>query len=307
MTAGTNNSSDSGGLEELFQRYRADLKALEVFHQRFAESSMQQFRAQIEDIIRLAGPTLEQFQSQIAEMSRLAQPQKDALQMARRVLDDARLSRQFLDGLDQLQKHQQTFTRNLGLIPPSYFPAPERDRPRPQLEHPLVSRLQHLSPGQSTWPEYQELCEEILSFCFIPPLLEPLVESHTDSRIHRRDLIYQIPADVGGFWAYLRNTYGAHALIVDPKNHKGRLAPNQLVIVSKYFGAKKLGRFGIVVSRLGLGESAKKEQADRWQNHDEMVISLSDSDLEEMLAHKLNGEDAAVVIDHKIFELRSRL
>jgi hypothetical protein len=120
-------------------------------------------------------------------------------------------------------------------------------------------------------------------------------------------MIYQIPHDIPGFWAFVKTAHNALAVIVDAKNYTDILPKDQIVITSKYFGPKKLWNFGIVICRKRLNNSGKKEQADRWVHHDEMIVCLTDDDLEEMIGLKLAGEDAEYVIDHKIRELRSTL
>jgi hypothetical protein len=138
-------------------------------------------------------------------------------------------------------------------------------------------------------------------------LLDPLVEESTASGIHRRDMIYHIPHESDGFWAHLRLAYSALAIIVDAKNYRDQLPKDQIVVTSKYFGRKKLGTFGLIVTRLGLDESGRKEQEDRWSHHDEMVVCLNDADLEEMVIRKLNGQSPELVIDRRIRELRQRI
>lgn len=133
------------------------------------------------------------------------------------------------------------------------------------------------------------------------------MESSSTDGIHRRDLIYHIPHDARSFWEHVQIAYGALAVIVDAKNYGGKLPKDQVVLTSKYFGKKKLGSFGMILTRTGLDGSGRKEQEDRWAYHDEMIVCLSDADLEEMISLKLGGEAPEAVIDRHIRELRSRL
>ena len=93
-------------------------------------------------------------------------------------------------------------------------------------------------------------------------------------------------------------------MIVDAKNYGDKLPKDQVVITSKYFGAKKLGNFGLIISRRGPSKPVKREQIDRWSYHDEMIICLSDANLEEMLTLKEAGEQPELVLDRLIRELR---
>jgi hypothetical protein len=129
-------------------------------------------------------------------------------------------------------------------------------------------------------------------------------ESRTEGGLHRRDIIYPMSLGEGGFWGYLQTMFSALAMIVDAKNYGNELPKDQVVITSKYFGDKKLGNFGLIISRRGSSKSAKKEQIDRWVHHDEMIICLSDANLEEMLILKEAGEQPELVLDRLIRELR---
>lgn len=97
------------------------------------------------------------------------------------------------------------------------------------------------------------------------------------------------------------------SLVVDCKNYSAPLAQNQVVIVSKYFGPKKAsGRFGLILCRKGLGSSGKREQLNRWKDHDEMIVCLSDDNLTEMVNLKKRGLDPDKVISRIYREVRMK-
>ncbi len=204
---------------------------------------------------------------------------------------------------NSLRRVQSNFAR----LSPSYYPVEKQTPKPPNLNHLLISKLRQLQPGLATWVEYQKLSQDILTFCFVPPLMEPFIEEPSTNGIHRRDMIYQIPHDTSGFWEHIRNAYGALVVIADAKNYSGVLPKDQIVIQSKYYGLKKLGNFGLIITRNNLDESGKKEQEDRWLVHNELVICLSDEDIIEMIRLKLAGQEPEKVINRKIFELRKGL
>ena len=171
-------------------------------------------------------------------------------------------------------------------------------------ENPLISKLKNVPPGQKHWHDYQSICKDILTFCFVPPLLNPIEESTTQNGIHRRDIIYRIPLGEGGFWGYLQSNFSASAIIVDAKNYSNELPKDQVFMISKYFGHNKLGNFGIIVSRKEPSKSAKKQQIDMWANHKEMIICLSDADLEQMVFLKEISNNPQAILDDRIFEIR---
>jgi len=245
----------------------------------------------IQELVRLNIPT-EQLKKALDSMDQIKFP-------------DVQIPKHVLDTMNTLSRYYDFTYSNIARKSFSYYPPEEEPIPLKASEHPLIIRLKELPPGQKTWSIYQKLCEEILSFCFIPPLSGPLYEEATEDGGHRRDIIYNIPHDSYGFWAHIKAAYNALSIIVDPKNYSGVLPKDQIVIVSKYFGPKKLGNFGIIICRNEMDASGKKEQIDRWIHYDQMIICLTDNDLEEMIGLKLAEQEPERVIDRKIRELRA--
>lgn len=219
--------------------------------------------------------------------------------------DLQRLSKLYSDSLIALRIGQENLFKNaLRAVPSySYYPVGQEIVETKVGEVPLISKLRRVPPGIEHWHEYQVVCGEILTSCFVPPLLEPFEESRTEVGIHRRDIIYPIPAGISSFWGYVQTSFSAQAVIVDAKNYADELPKDQVVMVSKYFGAKKLGNFGIIISRRGPSDAARKEQIDRWVHHDEMIICLSDDDLENMMIAR-QVDKAEGILEKYIFDIR---
>lgn len=193
------------------------------------------------------------------------------------------LPQSYLDSLTKMRLANESILRSISMVPTSYFPIKRESVVVEPCENPLVVKLKAIPSGQKYWHQYQSACKNILTFCLVPPLLDPTEESRTEGGLHRRDILYPIPYGQRGFWGFLQNKFSASSIIVDAKNYKSELPKDQVVIVSKYFGARKLGNFGLIISPKGPSKSAKKEQINRWIHHGEMIICLSDANLEEML------------------------
>lgn len=301
-------------INPLLQPYRQIAESIKEWQERVIGSIPKEFFTRIADqqaAIQKALVPLEEIQHSIQALFRLNFPteqfRKTLESLGRLQIPYVQLPRGVLDSIDLVSRYHNLTYGNIARLSPSYYPPEEKPLPAKASDHPLIIQLRKLPPGQETWSEYQRLCQDILSFCFIPPLLEPVYEESNQSGIHRRDMIYHIPHDASGFWAYVKTAHSALAVIADAKNYTGILPKNQIVITSKYFGPKKLGNFGIIICRKGLDISGNKEQADRWIHHDEMIVCLTDDDLEEMVGLKLAGQDAEYVIDRKMRELRSAL
>ena len=165
----------------------------------------------------------------------------------------------------------------------------------------LVSKLKSCIPGRQQWKQYQSICKEILCYCLVPPLLEPIEQSATIDNLHIRDLIFNIPLDLGGFWTYITNRFGL-ALIFECKNYEDYVRQNELVISSKYVGNRKLTEMGLMVTRKGLHENAQKTQENLWKEQGKMLLCLNDNDLEKMVELKEKNDEPWKVIDNKIRE-----
>ena len=169
-------------------------------------------------------------------------------------------------------------------------------------------RLEDCPTGREHWKEYQDICKDIFTNIFVPPLEEPKVEKETRQRIQRRDLIFHIPHQIeDSFWKYILETYSSLAIIVECKNYSKKLGQNNFTTTSKYFGKKRLGLFGIIVTRKGLNPNSKEEQTRLWIEDHKMIICLNDLDLINILKLKDKGEKPQKIIDEKIRSFRESL
>lgn len=273
----------------------------------------EELKERMRPIIELSKTTQEHF-LRIAEAWRqLSFPYtmiRESLQQFQQI--NSLISSNYFDTIRLVTQNNDILMKTLANLRTGFYPSSvliqrELISEEEEIAHHLIECLEGIPSGPEHWIEYQSLCKEILNFCFVPPLLDPFEEERTDGGLHRRDLIYHIPHGVGGFWDYIKIAYSALAVIVDCKNYSESLRQNEVVITSKYFGSKKLGNFGIMVSRKGLHDSGRKQQLDRWIHHDEMIVCLSDDDLKDMIRLKLEGEDPEIVIDFHIRTLRQSI
>ncbi len=178
--------------------------------------------------------------------------------------------------------------------------------PRKSVATKYIERLNSCPRGERGWSNFQDLCKEALMHLFVPPLLKPFEQSRTEAGLHIRDLIFDIPYSVSRFWGYIRDKFDSSALVVECKNYSSCIEGNQIVISSKYFGKNRLGRFGIVFSRLGPAESATKEMKRLWTEDNKLVLCLMDDHLIRMIKLKEKNRKPEIMIDKAIHEfLRS--
>jgi AAA15 family ATPase/GTPase len=184
----------------------------------------------------------------------------------------------------------------------SYYPESDisiRDFSKDSKAYNLMVKLKDCPLGSEGWVRYQEICSDILSYVFSPPLSTPLRQSETEGREQRRDLIMHIPYNIGYFWGWIQTEHKSLAVIIECKNYEGLISKDDVIKTSQYFNKNKLGNFGLLLSRKGLDKGAKKEIRRLWTNENSkiMVIPLKDDDLINLLKIKEHGEKPEVYID----------
>src|SRR5918999_486005 len=125
---------------------------------------------------------------------------------------------------------------------PSYYPVSELSTVETAGQIPAdskaldyVKRLRKCKRGRENWKEYQDLCTEILTYCLVPPLMEPSEQGQNIGARHKRDIIFQIPHGAGKFWDWIVLKFGL-GIVVECKNYTDALKENEVVITSKYLG-----------------------------------------------------------------------
>lgn len=86
----------------------------------------------------------------------------------------------------------------------------------------LIAGMKACKPGKEDWAKYQRVVADVFEFLFVPPLMSHFWESSDTLGANRRDIILSNYA-VDGFWKFLRETYQAHYIVVDAKNHKNKI------------------------------------------------------------------------------------
>lgn len=171
----------------------------------------------------------------------------------------------------------------------------------------LIQKLVSCPRGREGWRQYQEVCKEILSYLFVPPLGELCEQSRTESGLHIRDYILHIPYAADGFWAFCKAKYDSVGLLVECKDYTKEISPNDVVITAKYLTRKGLGCFGILLNREEPPPQVIEQTLNLWRNESKLIIVLDDQALVEMIKLKEEGKDPEIILDMKIFDLRKRI
>ena len=178
--------------------------------------------------------------------------------------------------------------------------------PRETTEYKLMNNLSGCPKGEKGWKSYQDICGEIISYLFVPPLGEPSPQDRSDDGVHIRDYLLQIPCDIRNFWNFCQMKYDSVCLVVEIKN-KNRLTPNDVVITAKYLHSKRTGNFGILLSRDKPETNVLYEVERIWKEEDKLMVLLTDDDLINMIKLKQSGDEPEKLIENWIFKFRSKL
>lgn len=170
-------------------------------------------------------------------------------------------------------------------------------------EDELLTQLNKCSKGTRLWMAYQKICANILEHLFCPSLGKPIIELSDHVRANRRDIIMANYCDEG-YWKYLRGRYRADYIIVDSKNYSTKVDKSCVLQMANYLKDYGPGMFGIIALRTEPKESAIHTQREIWMAHNKLIIFINDTDFEQMLMLKKNGNNPEEVIKQKIEDFR---
>jgi len=257
--------------------------------------------------------TLPQFE---LPTSVLKQVQENLAELTKQVLIPQLTAMDLIGALDIMGRVNETVVQAMQPLLSSYYPQRQLEVigaiypgfEKEEWSHAanLGSKLVKCHPGKN-WKEYQTLCREILTHTLVPTLLEPREEVSTRDGTQRRDLIFHIPFDAGGFWKWIAWNHKSIAMIVDCKNYSEPLGPEEVTLTAKYLEERRLGLFAVIACRKGFSQSARREQERLWTVERKMILPLTDDDLVRMLRLKEAGDDPSKVIDHAIRAFRQAL
>jgi len=142
----------------------------------------------------------------------------------------------------------------------------------------LAEKLLNCPKGKKHWKDYEDVCEEILTYCLVGPLEKPHAQSKSIGRLHKRDFVFHIPHGVkDDFWYWIISKYGL-AVIVDCKNYSDKLRENDFVITGQYVRNKELTKLGIIITRNGIGTNGRKGQENESRVNNILIICITDEE-----------------------------
>lgn len=160
----------------------------------------------------------------------------------------------------------------------------------------LKQKLLDCLPGPESWQDYEEICIEILSFLFVPPLKSPGIQSRTENGLLRRDALFPNWVEQG-FWTTIGDRHDANFILFEFKN-TDNLTPSHVDQVDKYLrlGRDSIGRFGIILSRKPPSLPALSTRKAYFTSNQIIILFLDDHHLARALELKEAGCDPVEVL-----------
>ncbi|MEZ5056335.1 MAG: hypothetical protein R2879_04785 [Saprospiraceae bacterium] len=161
----------------------------------------------------------------------------------------------------------------------------------------FIQRLDNCPLGAAGWVEFENLCTEILTFLYVPPLQAPQRQSKTYSGIQRRDAIlpnrnFAVNNNPNSTnWLHLFQELNARMILFEFKNYGNtEIGPDEVNQALNYL-SNPMGRLAFLVCSKDPNQQAHIRRNTIYSNENKVILFLNKDDLKEMLAMKERGED----------------
>lgn len=161
----------------------------------------------------------------------------------------------------------------------------------------LRRRLASCPAGSPGWKIFEDLCIEILTYLFVPPLTTPIIQPRSFSGIDRRDAVFpNRNVDTANNWGRLYLELDARMILFEFKNYDkediGKDETNQ----TRNYLTKPMGRLGIMCCNRVPNTAAHIKRNSIYSEDNKVILFLTKEHLEEMLFIKERDEDPSDLI-----------
>ena len=166
---------------------------------------------------------------------------------------------------------------------------------KPDVE--LRQRLVECPLGRSGWKQFEEVCIDTLSFLFVPPLNEPIIQARSYSGIDRRDAVFPYRnIETGNNWGLLYNELDARMILFEFKNYdKEEIGKEEINQIRNYMN-QPMGRLGIICCNREPNEAAYIKRNSIFSQDKKVILFVTVEHLKEMILIKERGEDPSDLI-----------
>lgn len=162
----------------------------------------------------------------------------------------------------------------------------------------LIEELAKCQPGQQDCHKYEDICVAILTEVFVPPLKKPQIQPRTLNGLERRDALFPLRGIKQG-WEEVRQEFDANFLLCEFKNYTEPFSKEEVNQTRNYL-RHTIGRLGIILSRKGASESAKRMSNSIYSQEQKVILFFEDRLLIELLKMKATNQNPLDLIQETI-------
>jgi hypothetical protein len=158
-------------------------------------------------------------------------------------------------------------------------------------------------PGSAGWSQFEELCTEVLTALFVPPLQPPKIQCRSFSGTDRRDAVFPNRNQAtGNHWGFLQKELDARLVLFEFKNYdKDEIGTEEILRTRSYLNLP-MGRLAVIIGTKLPNASAHIKRNTIYSTDRTVILFLTKEHLKEMLYMKEREEDPADLIVDAIEE-----
>ena len=166
----------------------------------------------------------------------------------------------------------------------------------------FMQRLDACPLGSAGWSQFEDLCTEILSFLFVPPLNNPTRQGRTYSGVNRRDAI--IPnrnitvndIENSKNWHHLFLELNARMILFEFKNYDATEIGHEEVNQTRNYMTAAMGKLALMICSKLPNDSAHRQRNTVYNQDNKVILFVTKEQLKEMLLIKERSEDPSDLI-----------
>lgn len=155
----------------------------------------------------------------------------------------------------------------------------------------LIQRLLSCPPGKEGWKDFEDICTQILTEVFVPPLKLPKRQPRTLNGLERRDALFSLrDADTDIGWAKICRDFDSKFLLCEFKNYSDPCTKDEVNQTRNYL-KETIGRLGIVFSRKGADSNAYRMRNSIYSQEKKVILLFDDNHLIELIQLKAANQN----------------
>lgn len=151
--------------------------------------------------------------------------------------------------------------------------------------------------GRSGWKQFEDICSNILTYLFVPPLTRPRLQSRTYLGIERRDAVFpNRNFETTSNWGKLYQELDARLILVEFKNYDTEEIGKDEVNQTRNYLTASMGRLALLCSNKSPCSDAYLIRNKIFSEEKKVILFIYKEHLKEMLYIKLRSEDPSDLI-----------